>query len=288
MAVRLSRRGFLKAFAHVMIASGFAGLGLYEYGFNIEPDWPCVEETTIPIKGLGSAFDGFRIVQLSDIHLSRYTKIDLIQKTIEKAKCLDADLVVLTGDYVLEASEAIFDLAPILSHLDAKHGIYAILGNHDYWTNAEIVSQGFQEARIPLLKNSGLAIQRGQQAIHLAGLEDGWSNVEGIGPDLELALRDLPRESPILLLMHEPDFADFFLQDDRISLQLSGHTHGGQVRIPLYGAPILPLYGRKYETGLYRVNQAWLYVNRGIGVVPPPIRLNCRPEITQITLACIG
>ncbi len=286
MAVKVSRRGFLKAFAHVMIASGFTGFGLYEYGFHIEPDWLCVEETIVPIRGLGSAFDGFRIVQLSDFHLSPYTEIALIQKAVEKANYLEPDLVVLTGDYVLDWPEAIFDLAPIFSQLDAKHGIYAILGNHDYWTNAEIVSLGFQEARIPLLKNSGRPIHFGQQAIHLIGLEDGWSYVEGVGPDLELALRDLPSGFPIVLLMHEPDFADLLLQDDRISLQLSGHSHGGQVRVPIYGAPILPLYGRKYEAGLYRVNRTWLYVNRGIGVVPPPIRLNCRPEITQITLTC--
>jgi predicted MPP superfamily phosphohydrolase len=286
MAVKVSRRGFLKAFAHVMIASGFTGFGLYEYGFHIEPDWPCVEETIVPIEGLGSAFDGFRIIQLSDLHLFPYTEIDLIQRAVEKASYLRPDLIVLTGDYVFEKPDAIFDLVPILSQLDAKYGIYAILGNHDYWTNAEIVSQGFQEAHIPLLKNSGLPIQHGQQAIHLVGLEDGWSCVQGVGPDLELALSDLPSEVPIVLLMHEPDFADLFLHDERISLQLSGHSHGGQVRIPIYGAPILPLYGRKYEAGLYRVNQTWLYVNRGIGVIPPPIRLNCRPEITQITLTC--
>ena len=116
--------------------------------------------------------------------------------------------------------------------------------------------------------------------IFLAGLDDGWSGQ----PDLNLALQNLSPGIPTILLMHEPDFADIFSKDKRVSLQLSGHTHGGQVRIPGLGAIVLPDYGKKYEQGLYRVKDMWLYTNRGIGVIWPAVRFNCRPEITEITL----
>ena len=285
--MKLSRRGFLKALAQVGVASGLGSLGLYEYSLHLEPDWLCVEETIIPIKDLGPAFDGFRIAQLSDLHLSSYTEIDLIEKATETVNQLEPDLTVLTGDYVLDGAESIFDLSPILARLNARHGVYAILGNHDYWTNADIVLEGIAQSQIPLLMNSGLPIHIGQQAIYLAGLIDGWSLIPGVMPDLEAALKEMPSEIPVILLMHEPDYADKLTQDSRVSLQLSGHSHGGQVRLPIMQAPILPLYGRKYDQGLYRVNQSWLYVNRGIGVVPPPVRFNCRPEISLITLTCM-
>ena len=143
-----------------------------------------------------------------------------------------------------------------------------------------MVRSGLEEVGLPVLKNSGISLSISQEMINLAGLDAGW----GGQPDLNLACKDLPPGIPTILLMHEPDFAVTFSQDKRVSLQLSGHTHGGQVRIPFLGALVLPDYGKKYDSGLYLVNEMWLYTNRGIGVIGPPVRLNCRPEITEITL----
>jgi predicted MPP superfamily phosphohydrolase len=278
--MKVSRRGFLKALGHVSLGYLVAGIGAYKYATLLEPEWLAIEHVTIPIPRLTPSFEGFRIVQLSDFHLHPYTQIDHVANAVDEANRLKPDLVVLTGDFVLETADSVFEIAPVLSRLDAKYGVFSILGNHDLWTDANIVRVGLEESGLPVLLNSGIDLSIGRDRIYLAGLDDGWSGQ----PDLNLALKDLTPGIPVILLMHEPDFADTFSQDKRVSLQLSGHTHGGQVRIPILGAPALPEYGKKYDSGLYRVNEMWLYTNRGIGVIGPPVRLNCRPEITEITL----
>jgi predicted MPP superfamily phosphohydrolase len=278
--VKLSRRGFLKALGHVSLGYLVAGIGAYKYGTLLEPEWLAIEHVTIPIPRLKPLFEGFRIVQMSDFHLHPYTQIDQIANAVDEANRLKPDLVVLTGDFVLENADSIYELAPVLSRLNAKYGVFSVLGNHDLWTNASVVRSGLEEIGLPVMKNSGISLSIGQDMINLAGLDAAWDGQ----PDLNLALRDLPQGIPTILLMHEPDTADIFSQNKRVSLQLSGHTHGGQVRIPILGPPILPEYGKKYDSGLYRVNEMWLYTNRGIGVIGPPVRLNCRPEITEITL----
>lgn len=278
--VKLSRRGFLKALGHVSLGYLVAGIGAYKYGTLLEPEWLAIEHVTIPIPRLKPLFEGFRIVQMSDFHLHPYTQIDQIANAVDEANRLKPDLVVLTGDFVLENADSIYELAPVLSRLNAKYGVFSVLGNHDLWTNASVVRSGLEEIGLPVMKNSGISLSIGQDMINLAGLDAAWDGQ----PDLNLALRDLPQGIPTILLMHEPDTADIFSQNKRVSLQLSGHTHGGQVRIPILGPPVLPEYGKKYDSGLYRVNEMWLYTNRGIGVIGPPVRLNCRPEITEITL----
>ena len=195
-----------------------------------------------------------------------------------KANELAPDLIVLTGDYVLETAESIFDLTPALARLNARHGIFAILGNHDHWTNPAVVQQGLAEYGIELLHNRGVLLNQSQ--LLLAGVDDLWSGE----PDIEAALADWREDVPTVLLAHEPDFADDFLADGRIQLQLSGHSHGGQVRVPGMGPVVLPRYAQKYHNGLYSVSQGQVYTNRGIGIIGPAVRLNCPPEITEIVL----
>ena len=278
--MKVSRRGFLKALGHVMLGSILSSLGAYKYATLVEPNWLDIEQVTVPIKGLPASMEGFRIVQLTDIHHDPGTQIDRVKRAVAEANDLHPDLVVLTGDYVTISADSIFELNPVLANLNAKHGVFSILGNHDLWTNASIVRAGLEEVGITVLKNSGISLSVGRDMIFLAGLDDGWSGQ----PDLNLALQNLSPGIPVILLMHEPDFADIFSKDKRVSLQLSGHTHGGQVRIPGQGAIVLPDYGKKYEQGLYRVKEMWLYTNRGLGVIWPPVRFNCRPEITEFTL----
>jgi len=255
-------------------------LSAYQYSIHLEPEWLSVKKILLPLKSLGDALDGFKIVQLSDFHLFPYTDIELTQSVVTITHRLEPDLVVLTGDYVLDLADVIFDLAEVLSQLNSVHGVYAILGNHDYWTDAEVVKQGLEEKGISVLKNEGVQIVVGRDILYLAGLDDGWDGK----PDVDTALSTWSDGMPTIMLLHEPDFWDLYKSDPRIDLQLSGHSHGGQVRLPGYGALILPDYGRKYDDGLYHFNDRYLYVNRGIGVVPPPVRFNCRPEVTEITL----
>ncbi len=128
--------------------------------------------------------------------------------------------------------------------------------------------------------NKGIPISAGKGTLYLAGLDDGWSGQ----PDLQATMQNHPAEAPTVLLLHEPDLADKYSQDKRIAVQLSGHSHGGQIRFPKVGALILPYLAWKYDYGLYNVNGMWLYTNRGLGVTNEPVRFNCPPEITEITL----
>jgi predicted MPP superfamily phosphohydrolase len=281
--MKISRRGFLKAAGQLAVGGCVAtagGLAGYQYSLRVETEWLAVEKVQIPLKKLKPALKGFKIVQLSDIHLHPFTQIDFVQKTVTTVNALQPDLTVVTGDYVLQSADSIFELAPVLASLDAKYGVFTILGNHDLWTDAKVVRAGLREGGLPVLRNEGLTLDIGGEAIYLAGVDDGWSGQ----PDLNAALVNRLSEIPTILLAHEPDLADTFSLDGRVSLQLSGHSHGGQVRFPSLGAPILPYLGRKYDQGLYEVNGMWLYTNRGIGVIGPPVRFNCRPEVTEMTL----
>jgi uncharacterized protein len=239
-----------------------------------------VDRLALPIRGLHPALDGFRIVQLSDFHLYPYTQIGFLRQAVEQATALQPDLIVLTGDYVTLDGEAIHELTPVLAHLNARQGVYAVLGNHDLWTSRRTIEAGFASERLPLLVNERVPITVGAGRLHLAGLDDGWSGQ----PDLQTALDGSPADEPVVLLVHEPDLFDHYVQDPRVALQLSGHSHGGQVRITGRKPRILPHLGRKYEQGLYQINDAWLYTNRGLGYTSVPWRINCPPEITEITL----
>jgi predicted MPP superfamily phosphohydrolase len=269
----------LKSLGLVAVGGSAVIVGGYEYGKQVEAKQLVLEHIQIQVNKLKTGLEGFKIVQLSDIHLYPYTQLDFVQEAVTITNNLQPDLIVLTGDYVLQTAEAIFELAPVLSSLNAKYGVFSILGNHDLWTNAHIVRLGLKEQRLLLLENDGVELTVNGETLYLAGVDDGWSGQ----PDLSLALAKRPSEALTILLAHEPDLADRFSMDQRVSIQLSGHSHGGQVRLPLLGAPILPYLGQKYDQGLYKVKDMWLYTTRGIGLITP-IRINCPPEITEITL----
>jgi predicted MPP superfamily phosphohydrolase len=275
----MTRRQFLMGGSLALVGALTAST-LYLVGKD-ESQELVVERVTLPIKGLASSLEGFTIVQLSDFHLYPFTQKPLVEESVAIANALNPDLVVLTGDYVWHDLDAIYDLAPILAGLNAKHGLYASMGNHDLWTNVDVIKAAFDEAGVPYLINQGVTITEGKGSLYLVGLDDGWSG----DPDLQVAIVGAPADAPVVLLMHEPDLADEYSLDPRIVLQLSGHTHGGQIRIPrLGGAPILPYLGRKYDYQLYKVRDMWLYTNPGIGVTNEPLRINCPPEITEFTL----
>ena len=274
----MNRREFMKVGSLFAAGGLLAKVGQIE--LNDETTTPVLERVEIPIRNLKPALEGFTIVQLSDIHLRPYTKPDLVKRAVEMSNELRPDLVVLTGDYVWRVQEAAFELAPILAGLNARHGVYSVLGNHDHWLDVEITKRAFEEAGLPMLINQGVEISAGNGSFYLAGMDDGWSGQ----PDLSLALENAPADIPIVLLLHEPDLVDETSRDPRISLQLSGHTHGGQVLVAGQPPIFTPDLGKKYSQGLFRVNDTWLYTNRGLGVISVPLRLNCPPEVTLLTL----
>ncbi|MGW8250611.1 MAG: metallophosphoesterase [Anaerolineales bacterium] len=277
MPVKFSRRHFIK-----VSTSAIAGLittPFIRLLANNELNHPVVRTIQVPIRNLPEAFEGFRIVAMTDFHILPYTRPELILKSIELANQLKPDLGVFLGDYVWQHEEAIFELGSILAGLDAKHGIYSVIGNHDIWADVDLVKKGLNEARIPILINQGLEITRGADSINLVGLDDGWSG----NADLDMAYQSLRTDRPTIMLLHEPDLADHYAHDPRVSLMLAGHTHGGQVRFN--GKPIIaPHLGKKYNQGLYRVGGLWLYTSPGIGVISVPIRYNCPPEVSEIIL----
>jgi len=262
-----------------MAGSAITAIGAAAYATEIEPRWLKIDRIRVPIQALPPAFDGYRIVQLSDIHLGSFTHQETIAQAIQMTLDLTPDLIVLTGDYVFD----VIDMTALQAELSklAAHGhVFATLGNHDHWMDAAEVRLALVGTGIPELRNASRPIVRGDQAIWLLGVDDIWEGHH----DLSSALVDVPPEAVSILLAHEPDFADEATLSNRVALQLSGHSHGGQVRIPGFGAPVLPYLGRKYPYGLQRVGSMWVYTNRGVGTIYPAVRVNCRPEIAEITL----
>ena len=274
----LTRREFLKLTGTTLAAGLVTTTGIV--GIANQAYEPVIRRITIPVKDLRPALDGFRIVQMTDFHMYPYTTTGLVRKSVGLANSLSPDLTVLTGDYVWRIPEGAEDLAAILAGLDARFGVYSVLGNHDIWLDVALVMQAFARHRLPMLVNQGIPITVGKASLYLAGLDDGWSG----HPDLNATMVGAPPSAPVILLYHEPDLADQVSLDPRLALQLAGHSHGGQVRLPERGPLVLPYLGRKYDYGLYRVNDMWLYTSGGIGMISVPYRYNCPPEVTEFTL----
>jgi predicted MPP superfamily phosphohydrolase len=280
---RISRRAFLAGAS----AAGL-GLGLYA-GTHARHEF-VLTHRVFPIRNLPDALASLRIVQISDIHLVEYTEPWFLEKMVAQINALHPDLVLITGDFVSRgplalphAWQAAGVCAEILSTLNAPQR-FAILGNHDVAVGAQHVIQPLEAHGTPVLIDSYVQIQRGGYTLWLSGTDDAGTR----SPDLSLAIPAYVNlDEPLILLCHEPDFADRVIRHPRfplVDLMLSGHSHGGQIRLPLVGPLILPPMGRKYVEGLFHFGHMQLYVNRGLGTVGLPFRLNCPAEITQITL----
>ena len=245
-----------------------------------EMRWLTVERTTVPIKNLPESLQGVTIVQLTDLHLHPFTQVEHIERAVYLANSLKPDITVLTGDYVWHDAHDVFELAPILSKLNAKYGVFSVLGNHEYKTDPELITETFESVGIPVFKNQAVDLQIGKSLLYLAGIDDGWLG----NPDIKQTMNKHRSDMPVVLMAHEPDMIDWYADDTRINLQLSGHTHGGQIQTLSKKPIIRPYLGRKYVQGLHRVHESWVYTSRGIGTTGIPLRRNCSPEVTHITL----
>jgi predicted MPP superfamily phosphohydrolase len=240
-----------------------------------------ITKLDLPLPRLGQQFDRFRLVQFSDLHIGTWLNKSRLNNVIEQVNQQNPDLIAITGDFVtFEPERFAGDLVDAFKQLKSKHGVVAILGNHDHWTDASVVRQVFCESGINDLSNRVLTLHRGADQLHIAGVDDVLENLA----DLDRVLEQIPAEGEAILLAHEPDFADISASSGRFSLQISGHTHGGQVVLPWVGPPILPPRGRKYPSGRYQINGMVQYTNRGVGTTSIQLRLNCPPEITVFNL----
>lgn len=241
-----------------------------------------IERVEIQVPGLPAALDGFRIGQISDLHLEPFTTQEDIWDAVQTVNSLKPDLVAVTGDFVTNNTKAAGLVADTVSHLKADHGVYASLGNHDFWSGPGDVVRALQQKNIPVLSNETRRILTDKGALWLGGIDSVYINK----PDVRKTLQDWKDTQPLILMMHEPDAADEIAAAGVKALQLSGHTHGGQLvfgkRSP---SPIRRArHGKKYLAGHYKVGGLELYVNRGIGCVGVPLRIGAPPEVTEITL----
>ncbi|MEM7530876.1 MAG: metallophosphoesterase [Chloroflexota bacterium] len=283
----LTRRRLLTV-GGLLAATGLAG-GLYTN--VLEPRWIDIETVPLRLTNLHESLIGRRIVQISDIHLCQYMSSERLLDAIETVNQLEPDWVLITGDFVSKDASYARGLVEPLRMLNAP--AFAVYGNHDYWSDAATVAQNLAETPVQLLRNQALPLT---DKLWLAGVDDIWSG----SPDLSYTLQEVPHHGVTTLLMaHEPDFFDNVLQSNApIDVQFSGHSHGGQVRLPTLTAgangkhsyaPVLPHLGQRYPIGHRTMTQengrqVQLYTNRGLGVWPLPVRFNCRPEITLFEL----
>jgi len=269
------RRRFLK-YTLAGLSSGLVA----SYPVFIERYLIQVNTYEITVPHLPEEFDGFTLVQLTDLHYGFLVPLKLINYVVEKANSIPSDVIICTGDYIHERNSTvqIDRVWPVLSKLKALFGVYSIMGNHDHWasTNRSLywLNKSGQNLRYKVK-----SFERSGKRVWLGGAGEIWSEEHGI----DRIFRDVPAEDCKIVLAHNPDTADKNFET-RIDLMISGHTHGGQVNIPFLGTPILPVQNKRYSSGIIKSDKTTLFISRGIGWAIIPVRFNCYPEIAVVKL----
>ncbi len=267
---------------------------MFAYARYVEPYWVAVERVTLTLPRLAPPFDGYRVVQISDFHLDGWMTPERLERVMDLVNEQEPDLVAITGDFVAVSTDYISGLPGPLGKLEATDGAVAVLGNHDHMNDADAVRRALSCAGVVDVSNGVRTLHRDGAALHLCGVDSVMEGRDRL--DEVLGALDDAEPGCALLLAHEPDFADESAATGRFDLQLSGHSHGGQFKLPFLNAPyVVPLLSRlgfsfvppliyEYPSGLYEVGKMYQYTNRGLGVIYARFRLNCRPEVTVITL----
>ena len=288
----ITRRIFLKRGTYGVVAAGL-GKGYY----NTTPGHMDLVKKRVRIPGLAWGFKGFKIALLSDFHASPIANEDLFERAAALVMKKKPDMIALTGDFVtgstkfLTGSVGEFEskylnrLIDSLAGLKAPMGIYGTLGNHDFWSGEEamksIMDNFTKRLGVVWLRNQNVRLERRRGALDILGVDDYWED----SCSLSKAYKGLDKDTAKVLLSHNPDINDEVFPQMRVDLILSGHTHGGQVALPFIGQPIVPSkFGQKYRQGLVRDGDRQTYITRGVGHLLAPIRFNCPPEATLITL----
>jgi predicted MPP superfamily phosphohydrolase len=242
---------------------------------------PRLRAREVEIAGLPEAFDGYRVAQISDLHCGPFASGARVESWVAAVNRLEADLVAVTGDLIANGSAFVQVVAEALAKLRARDGVFACMGNHDYFTtDGEELPGALERAGLTLLRNDGVEVRRGPGSIYVAGVDDTWTERH----DLDRTLAGRPPEAPVVLLAHDPAlFPEAAARG--VELTLSGHTHGGQIGVPFLSRRFnLARVITRFTTDLYRIGDAILYVNRGLGTTGPPVRLAVAPEIAVLTL----
>jgi len=276
----MTRRRFLRGSALGLTVAGSAAVG---YGF-----WEAahirIERETVPVPNLPPAFAGKTVAVLADLHHGPLVGIDFIRSAVEITNALAPDIIALVGDYAHKGAQAHEELPPCLealSALKAPMGVFAVPGNHDMPQGGKLYRKLIAGTTLTDLTNQNRKLTIGNESLYVAGVDDLWWG----RPNVYDALIGIPLGEPVILLSHNPDFAEDS-PDARVGLMLSGHTHGGQIYVPGVGASWVPSkYGMKYRRGFVRGPKSNVFVSRGLGEAGVPIRLNVPPEINLLMLA---
>lgn len=254
------------------------------YATLIEPFNYLISQTDIYLKDLPGSFENYRITQLTDIHHSKILGIEEVRRVVRLAQQTTPDIFVLTGDYATTYRRYIEPCAEALASLHAPDGVWAVLGNHDHYTDPELTTRALERQHITVLNNKNTTLRRGSDVIQLAGIDDWTWNAT----DWSKAFTGLNKNTPTVLLSHQPGVLDFD-QTQNMSLILSGHTHGGQIKLPLLGTPArFATKDLRYAQGLFHYQDVQLYVSSGTGVIGLPVRFGVRPEIAVLRLKRAG
>ncbi|GAA0293818.1 hypothetical protein GGQ92_000063 [Gracilibacillus halotolerans] len=281
----MNRRSFIKkSIISILSFFGLSG-SVYYYAREIEPSLLDVHSFDIKSTRIPKSFDDFKILQFTDTHIGFHYTLEQFEKLVQKINSLNADLVLFTGDLLDDPSNHSVNLDHLvaaLSRITATTGKYWVYGNHDHGGyGTDIVKDIFDKSGFSLLKNESVLIPLDNDYIQLAGLDDAMLGK----PDLSTTLLSESDGLFTLLMVHEPDIADFTKQYP-IDVQLSGHSHGGQIQIPFYGYIYTPYLAEKYVEGAYQLGEypLQLFVSRGIGTTRLPYRFLCKPEISLYKL----
>jgi uncharacterized protein len=266
----------------VALVSYGVGLSLSVWGVFFRRRLVRVRTLDVPIVGLDRAFDGYRIAQLSDLHIGGLWPRSRAEGWVRRANALEADLVALTGDYVTSGTAFHEDIAAVLSALRARDGAIAVMGNHDYFGGGEPLVSLLRAAGVAVLRNERWTLSRGAAKVTFAGVDDTWTR----RADVKRTMEGRDADAPVIALAHDPKLFPE-LADSGAALVLSGHTHWGQIAMPFFPTRLnLSSRSYRYHAGIYTRGDATLYVHPGLGTTGPPVRLGAAPEITILRLRC--
>ena len=259
--------------AHIPFAF-LRNLGAHNEVYDVE-----VTRHEIDVPSLPPAFDGYRIAFLTDPHVASFMRRGLYREAVAQTMRFRPDLVLLGGDFVTWERHIPLMAEVLLTDLEAPDGVWAVLGNHDYWANADGVVAAMTARGVRFILNRSVEITRGGETLQLVGIDELYRGT----PDIDAAFRRIDPARPCIGVSHHPDIVDL-LRDRRLDLLVCGHTHGGQIRLPFFGSVVVPSkHEARYAAGFRRVGDVLLYVSRGIGAIPP-LRILCRPEVATFVL----
>jgi predicted MPP superfamily phosphohydrolase len=271
---RLSRRTILRNMLYGLFGLFLAPIAGSQQQSRAETGWYETSEYDVEVADLPLELDGLTILHLTDIHQSTVINRDRLMELRAHIDQLQVDAIAVTGDLTYHSTD-MSDLQDFFHDLPDRYPVLLVMGNHDYWDGGIPTLQPLLDEGIHLLRNDCFCLERDGARFIIAGLDNVWEEMD----DLKGLLRRLPGDGPAMLMVHEPDVADQCAATGRFFLQISGHSHGGQICLPGGFAPVLPWMGQKYYRGYYLVDGMMVYTCRGIGMSKPFIRVNCRPEI---------